>query len=594
MIVCTECGHQNDDGDGFCGSCGTYLEWSGERVDAPTPVAEPLGAPRDRTIVEKAKEIVGLDPDARAKAAAAEEERAASEAETRAATERQARSDAEVAAHQADEAEQAARNEAAKALSEQAAAEQAARVRAVEEERARQRADLTRKEAEAAAAARQAAEREAAAAATAELQEAEERARRAAEEATNREVAAAQAQAALEAEEQARRAAEERARNEAEAAARAEAEAEEAQRRKAEEEERARRAAEGEVRARAEAQERSARAQALIARTPEPTKAKAAASPTGQPQADDEASAGREPGLGTPGAPAAVKPGAAARKRAPVAPAAPKRAIRPGDLICGQCGEPNDAGRRFCRRCGHSLQEAVVAKVPWWRRPFVARRKPPPVAGTRRVANTGTAVAGPGAAKRASVGARRGFGFIMKGLIGFGALVLLLGTVIPVKNPIGEWRKDVVGWVQDRIDPQYEPVRPDSATASSAGRPAENAIDGLRNTSWAADGGDGVGQVLALHLARPTDLDRVGITNGASEGPEDFAANPRPERIRLLFSDGSAKEITLKDTADFQTFTVDATATTEVRLQVVSAYPGTGGGQLAIAEVELFGQKDRR
>ena len=30
MIVCTSCGHENDDSDEFCGSCGDYLEWSGE------------------------------------------------------------------------------------------------------------------------------------------------------------------------------------------------------------------------------------------------------------------------------------------------------------------------------------------------------------------------------------------------------------------------------------------------------------------------------------------------------------------------------------------------------------------------------------
>lgn len=182
----------------------------------------------------------------------------------------------------------------------------------------------------------------------------------------------------------------------------------------------------------------------------------------------------------------------------------------------------------------------------------------------------------------------------MKGLIAFGALVLLLGTVVPVDNPIGRWRKDAVGWVRDRVDPQYEPVRAAAAVASSESRPAANAIDGLRNTSWAAaDGNDGVGQVLTLQLAAPTDVARVGVTSGASEAPEDFAIQPRPERIRLLFSDGSAKEITLEDTAEFQTFTIDARQTTEVRLQVVSIYPGTGGSQMAIAEIELFGQKKR-
>ncbi|MGH9023265.1 MAG: zinc-ribbon domain-containing protein, partial [Acidimicrobiia bacterium] len=32
MIICTQCGHENEDEDGFCGSCGEFLEWSGERV----------------------------------------------------------------------------------------------------------------------------------------------------------------------------------------------------------------------------------------------------------------------------------------------------------------------------------------------------------------------------------------------------------------------------------------------------------------------------------------------------------------------------------------------------------------------------------
>jgi hypothetical protein len=41
MMVCTQCGFQNETEDAFCGSCGAFLEWSGEKVetDAPAPVA---------------------------------------------------------------------------------------------------------------------------------------------------------------------------------------------------------------------------------------------------------------------------------------------------------------------------------------------------------------------------------------------------------------------------------------------------------------------------------------------------------------------------------------------------------------------------
>src|SRR5205823_14718900 len=42
----------------------------------------------------------------------------------------------------------------------------------------------------------------------------------------------------------------------------------------------------------------------------------------------------------------------------------------PGDLICGQCGEGNDPVRHFCRRCGNTLDEALVVSLPWYRRFF--------------------------------------------------------------------------------------------------------------------------------------------------------------------------------------------------------------------------------
>ncbi|MGH8921155.1 MAG: hypothetical protein ACRD0H_22955, partial [Actinomycetes bacterium] len=48
--------------------------------------------------------------------------------------------------------------------------------------------------------------------------------------------------------------------------------------------------------------------------------------------------------------------------------APPSRVLRPDDLICGDCGEGNPPTRRFCSRCGGSLQTATVVPTPWWRR----------------------------------------------------------------------------------------------------------------------------------------------------------------------------------------------------------------------------------
>ena len=59
MIVCKRCGNHNAADDEFCGSCGVFLEWEGERlVDSrPAPVApEPLPPPGG--IVSKIKHAV--------------------------------------------------------------------------------------------------------------------------------------------------------------------------------------------------------------------------------------------------------------------------------------------------------------------------------------------------------------------------------------------------------------------------------------------------------------------------------------------------------------------------------------------------------
>jgi len=42
-IVCEQCGTRNDEGESFCGQCGTYLEWEGQPVrDQEPPAAAPV------------------------------------------------------------------------------------------------------------------------------------------------------------------------------------------------------------------------------------------------------------------------------------------------------------------------------------------------------------------------------------------------------------------------------------------------------------------------------------------------------------------------------------------------------------------------
>ena len=66
MIVCKQCGHHNEDNDTFCGSCGKFLEWTGERVvvaqpepEPPPPAPEP--EPAHVGLIDRVKHAVGIE-----------------------------------------------------------------------------------------------------------------------------------------------------------------------------------------------------------------------------------------------------------------------------------------------------------------------------------------------------------------------------------------------------------------------------------------------------------------------------------------------------------------------------------------------------
>lgn len=545
MIVCTKCGFHNEEGAAFCGSCGAFLEWAGEQ---PAGVGARAGAAGGEAAAAgiptaEASPVPPTEAEREATAAAAGAE-AAAEAEGEAAgvedeAEAETRRQAEEAARVRQEAEARAAEEAAAR-----AAEEEARARAEEAERVRSAAEA-RAAAEAAA-------------------------RRHAEEA----LAAAAAEERARAEEELRR------RTEAEARAREEAEA------RAAEEAAARAKAEEEA-ARAAAAAR--RAAALVAKTPPPTSpppVRPAAPPSGRPEGAGPAP--RQPEARKPAEPV-VRP--------TVTRAPPTRQLRPGDLICGQCGEGNDPQRKFCRRCGASLVEAEVVPVPWWRRLLQRRRRP--VAAGERPMRRGGVVAG----RRV----RRGMLARLRSLL---ALLLAVATVLAVVGYVGPWRStvndrlaDAYRAVRRAVAPTYHPVRPTEALATSAapGHPPTAAIDQAVNTYWAADtaaerranpdvGDEGEGAQLIVRFAEPVDIDQIGFTLGASEKPEDFLTQPRPRTVHLTFEPSKVgKDLNLKDTQKFQKAKVSARGVTQVSIQIVSVYGAVEGGKNpSIAEVEFF------
>jgi len=70
VIVCKQCGHHNEDSDTFCGSCGRFLEWTGERVIVAQPEPEPAPAPEPEPeparvgFMDRVKQAVGMEDEA--------------------------------------------------------------------------------------------------------------------------------------------------------------------------------------------------------------------------------------------------------------------------------------------------------------------------------------------------------------------------------------------------------------------------------------------------------------------------------------------------------------------------------------------------
>jgi hypothetical protein len=284
--------------------------------------------------------------------------------------------------------------------------------------------------------------------------------------------------------------------------------------------------------------------------------------------------------------PIAVRPGPEhARPAARPGPAETPPA-NPGDLICGNCRIGNDPTRRFCRRCGQSLAEAVVAvapKVPWYRRIF-RRRRTTAAAGER-----------PKSMRTDGRGGRRGFsvGRLLTVVIQVVVVAALVGAVVGYAV-VPDWRDGVnsfISSIRQTIAPNLVPVH----TAGQAtgpgikGHPAQLAFDGFSNTYWAAPVTGGATPTISASFSPSTDVAKVLITSGAVP---DFEGSPRPHDITVELLDASgavvaSRDLELKDVKDPQSFDVSAKGAATFRLTVKSVYASSGGTNVAITEVEF-------
>jgi hypothetical protein len=290
--------------------------------------------------------------------------------------------------------------------------------------------------------------------------------------------------------------------------------------------------------------------------------------------------------------PQAVQPQAPVRKKPPkVQPGKPTRTPQKGDLICGECGEANPPGRKFCSRCGTSLAEAVAVKIRWWKRIF-RRRPKSAMAGER----PWTASAG-GKKKPKRKGVARFIAPVRR--VG-GIVLLVLGIVYGVYSPFRNWVNDRYTDGKDKvmsiIRPQFDQVTVGPGTTSNEvtpldpAHPATMAVDGFKNTYWlTGPPSDAFRPELDVQLTEQIDLEKIIVRTGASD---DFQGHHRPKSLLFIFDTGASDEVELKNTPDPQTVTIrNGKDVQHFKIAVTSIYESLNGTDLGLTEIEFFKKK---
>jgi hypothetical protein len=284
--------------------------------------------------------------------------------------------------------------------------------------------------------------------------------------------------------------------------------------------------------------------------------------------------------------PTSVVPTVARPRQAARTMEAPTRR-HPGDLICGQCGEGNDPVRHFCRRCGNSLDEAIAVRLPWYRRFF------------SRLFGVRTREAG---WRPHRVGPPNVMGMVWRivrlaiaALIVIGLLAFLL--VPSFHNLVVDRVTSTVTTVRKAVFPHFDAVYATGASASTstAGHLPTLAIDKFNNTYWAAQAKDPA-PYLKVSFHDPVDLAEIGFDSGAAgtAAADDFLTQPRPHNVHLVFSNGTTKDLALKDedpkvAKNAQFYPIEAKQVTFVEIHIMSVYATAGASpsSVALAEVEF-------
>ncbi len=114
-------------------------------------------------------------------------------------------------------------------------------------------------------------------------------------------------------------------------------------------------------------------------------------------------------------------------------------------------------------------------------------------------------------------------------------------------------------------------------------------IDENLRTAWVeGKRGHGEGEYVVVDLGKMHQVTGIQIMNGYHKNARLFSANSRVRSLRLGFSNGSSRNVTLEDAAGVQTIEFPALQARWVQFEIRSVYRGTKYTDTAITELRVL------
>lgn len=116
-----------------------------------------------------------------------------------------------------------------------------------------------------------------------------------------------------------------------------------------------------------------------------------------------------------------------------------------------------------------------------------------------------------------------------------------------------------------------------------------NLVDEDLRTAWVEGvGGQGEGESITVDLGGPQQVSGIQLMNGYHKNARIFAVNSRVRSAIVRFSNGSWREVRLKDAPGVQELRFSLVEATWVQFEIRSVYPGSKYKDTAITEFRVL------